>query len=142
MSYLKSSTSSHPRGLTLPEVLAGLTLLATLLVATILSYGAHIRQVRTAQQRLQAIELLDSMLVRWHEAGEVPRGDEGVVEKVSGWRWRSFELPSEDLKRYRSNRIRVEIFDSTAGNESQPLAFVELLGAETNTDMQRVARRP
>lgn len=70
---MKRSISSCERGsrtgLTLIEVVAGLALMGTLLVAVLLGASSHLRQLRTARQKTSAIESLDRLLPFWSRDG-------------------------------------------------------------------------
>lgn len=118
-------------GLTLLEVVAGLTLLATLLVGTMLAYGSHIRQVRAAQQRLQATDIAERILVDWYESEDgVPPRDEDVIAGTDGWRWRTTPLASNDSNPFRARVVRFEIYDPADGVEPVPLVSIDLLVPE------------
>lgn len=118
-------------GLTLLEVVAGLTLLASLLVGTMLAYGSHIRQVKAAQRRLEAIDIAEQMLVKWYESEEgVPPREEDVIVGTDGWRWRTTPLLSTEPHPFRVRTIRFEIFDPSEGVEPVPLVYVDLLAPE------------
>ena len=73
MTFRKSRTfSTHwAAGTTLVEVVAGLALLASLLVAVLLARSRYVRQATAADQRLRAVEVADQLLSAWHRD---PRG--------------------------------------------------------------------
>ena len=127
----RCSTCLRRPGLTLLEVVASLTLLATLLVGTILAYGSHIDQVKAAQQRLQATQIAERLLVAWYEteAGVPPR-DENVIEGTEGLRWRTMPLDVDDSNLFQARVIRFEIFDPSDGVKPEPLVYVDLLASE------------
>ena len=69
------------RGATLVEVMAGLVLLGTLLVAIINAKGNHMRQWSQANARLQAIAAADELLDKWWKnTRELPRSDSGQID--------------------------------------------------------------
>ena len=51
--------------MTLVEVVGGLALLATLLVAALLAQGRYMRQAASADRRLQAVTAADALLTSW-----------------------------------------------------------------------------
>ena len=127
----RSLRSWRRHGLTLLEVVAGLTLLATLLVGTILTYGSHIRQVKAAQQRLNATEIAERLLVEWYESEDGPPiRDEQIIEGTEGLRWRTTPLEATDSNPFQARIVRLEIFDPKTGAEPLPLVYVDLLMSE------------
>ena len=70
MKLPKSNCARGSRtGLTLVEVVAGLALMGTLLVAVILGASSHLRQLRTVERKKAAIESLDKLLASWSHHG-------------------------------------------------------------------------
>ena len=109
-------------GLTLIEVVAGIALLATLLVSILVAHKKHAEQVRLAQKRLDAIEQLDQLLAEWSAAGNwQPVGSAG---DLAGFKWRVEAADSRVPDELGSEVIRVELFD-----DIRVLASVELLSA-------------
>ena len=75
------------RGMTLIEVLGGLTILATLLVAMLAARDRYTRQWFRADQRMEAAAVADELLTTWwQKPHEFPRRSAGSVE---GWRWQT-----------------------------------------------------
>ena len=122
-----SCGSQARRGLTLIEVVAGIALLATLLVSTLAAFRAHASQVRSAKNRLAAIAVADRLLSEWMNAGTLPGiGETEDVPDTKGWRWRIVRPePTMELRRLNALAVRLEIVDS----EPTPsvLTSVELL---------------
>jgi len=112
-----------------------LTLLATLLVGTILTYGSHIRQVKTAQKRLEATDIAERMLVEWYESeGGLPPRDEEVIEGTDGLRWRTAPLGTSEPNPFQVRVVRFEIYDPSDGIEPEPLVHVDLLMSDEEGD--------
>lgn len=53
------------KGITLVEVIAALALAGTVLVSLILSGSSHLRQVKVASGKIESVDLLDRILMRW-----------------------------------------------------------------------------
>lgn len=119
---------SDRRGLTLVEVVAGIALLATLLVSTLAAFRAHATQVRAAKNRLAAIAIADQLLSEWMTAGALPAiGQTETVHQRAGWSWRIIRPePMIELHRLGAMAVRLEIIDRTE-MEPRILTSVEVL---------------
>ena len=66
--------------MTLVELVAGLTLLASVLVGVLLAFAAHQRQARSALKRTAACNAADQLLSNWYADQErVPRNARGSI---------------------------------------------------------------
>lgn len=133
MNSLRNHKKRRRLGLTLIEVVAGLALLSTLLVATLVAYRGHVRQVRVAQQRLDAIEKIDTLMADWSETREYPAS--GTVEMFdhrNQMNWRLLEVDSNHIRDLNARILRLEVFRPTvsAENTDLVLASVEFLHAQ------------
>jgi prepilin-type N-terminal cleavage/methylation domain-containing protein len=125
-------TCSHrrtPRGLTLVEVVAGLALLSTLLVAVLTTKARVARQWSHAQRKLQAVAAADELLTRWWQHKEqFPRQSSGAVAGDAGLRWRTTSLENPPLNALRTSVVRLDILDQRARRPSDEiLASVEVV---------------
>lgn len=81
-------------GLTLIEIVAAITLAATILVAVLSAYGGAVRQTRDAQRRLEALGVIDALMREWFRpGGTVPlpaahTTARGAVADHPHWNWR------------------------------------------------------
>jgi len=115
-------------GLTLVEVVAGLALLATLLVAILVAYRAHAAQIRATRQRLRGIEAAERLLTEWSSAGQLPAvGEQGRVDGEADLIWRFVPSKSPPLKQLGAQIVRLEIARSTSKAPGDVLTSVELL---------------
>jgi len=129
MTLRKCSHCNLPRpGATLVEVVAGLTLLASLATGILLAFGAHQKQLRRAEQRLHAVDVADQLLARWYSgSGMIPRGTSGrVVFKQEPWIWRTQSFQRTALGPTLVEKLRVEIYRERNPEIQRPLAYVEL----------------
>ncbi len=113
-------------GWTLVEVVAGLVLAATLLVAMITAFRVHRRQmVRAVRDRAALLEA-ESLLASWH-GSEIPRQASGwLVSGSQRWFWRT-----RPIQRYALGEgifvesVRFEMFDTD--HRGRSVVTVELL---------------
>src|SRR3954447_2506410 len=88
----------HPRGLTLVEVVAGLALLATLLVAVLTTKARVTRQWTHAQRKLQDVSAADRLLADWWpRRDDFPRQSSGTVPGDARLRWRTMTVRNDTL---------------------------------------------
>ena len=68
--------------MTLIEVVGGLALLGTLLVAVLLAKAKYTRQAATADRKLQAVAAADELLTAWRQdPNALPRDGSGPVAR-------------------------------------------------------------
>jgi prepilin-type N-terminal cleavage/methylation domain-containing protein len=118
-----------PRGLTLVEVVAGLALLSTLLVAVLTTKARVTRQWSHAQRKLQAAAAADRLLVEWWPRRDVfPRQSSGRLSGDSGLRWRTTPLANQALNALRTSVVRLEVLDDRSTRSGEDvLASVEVV---------------
>ena len=114
--------------MTLVEVVAGMTLLASLATGMLLAYGAHQKQLRRAEQRIVAIDVADQLLAQWYSGHEtIPRNRQGrVFSEQEPWIWKTRTIEVAAFGSMPLERIRVEIYREWNQQDRQPLAVVEL----------------
>ena len=115
--------------MTLVEVVAGIALLSTLLVMTLMSYRSHATQIRSAKDRMKAIRAADELLSLWMASSSLPRvGQQEGLSGTPGWYWRIMPVePSQDLTVMGAASVRLEIVDTNGTTGERMLARVELL---------------
>jgi type II secretory pathway pseudopilin PulG len=127
-------------GLTLVEVVAGLLLLSTLLVGILKAYGNHVRQIKRAQQKLEAIALADRMLGEWFKnpgwniLNGNYNGNTNVNKKSNEPQltWRTYTVENRDLQKTLGVKIvRLEILNTVPAKENDILTAIEVLVPET-----------
>ena len=123
------------RGLTLIEVVAGIALLSTLLVAILMSYQAHAGQVRSAKRRLAAIEFADQQMSAWTSQRRLPeigrRGESADGEFL----WRVVSGASTEAQRFGLQVVRLEVLETRRDSASKILATVEFLTPMPKSDV-------
>ena len=75
---------------TLLEVIVGLTLMATVLVGSLLSFSAHQKQRRFADAKIVAVTIADDLLNLLSASPEgIPANGRGLIAGKSDWFWRT-----------------------------------------------------
>ena len=70
------------------EVVIGLVLMATLLVSTLLAYGAHQHQRALANAGIEAVAIADELLHRMSNSRDgIPSVGRGVIPGKPSWFW-------------------------------------------------------
>lgn len=117
-------------GLTLVEVVTSTVLLSTLLALLLSAAGAHLRQVRRAQLRLDAVAGLDRLL---HEVAGGQRANvltnsssHGTLPGTTGLEWTSRRERRRDADQWRADVVRIEVHETRHPN-SAAIASMELL---------------
>jgi len=114
--------------MTLVEVVAGMTLLASLATGMLLAFGAHQKQLRRAEHRIDAIAIADQLLGQWYSGQQnIPRNRWGrVVANQERWVWTTRTIELATVGAMPVERIRVEIHRERDRQDRQPSAVVEL----------------
>jgi type II secretory pathway pseudopilin PulG len=104
--------TSSRAGLTLVEVVAGLALLSTLLVAVLTTKARVTRQWANAHRRLEAVSAADRLLATWwQDVDRFPRRAAGLVPGNTSFTWRTTPIANPELKALNVSVIRLEILD-------------------------------
>lgn len=112
---------------TLIEVLAGLAILSSVLVGVVLARSEHSRQWIDAQHRLEAIEAADKLASTWWSQSRFPAPGHGTTGKKTLFHWRTTRKTNRDLESHGVQPIRLELFDSSPGENSTPIIHVDFL---------------
>lgn len=114
-------------GLTLIEVVAGLVLMATLLVALVRATAVHRRNVVLAEERLEAIQYADRFLTKWSaEQRTQPTSQRGTVAGRANWVWQMRPVRTQELGGVRAAVWRLDI-QRIQPRDTTLLASVEVL---------------
>ena len=115
--------------MTLIEVLAGLALLAGLVVGIVSVKARCARQWTHANRRLAAVAAAESLLSRWwQDPASFPRAREGAVEGNAGLVWRTRVVRNAEVEALGASTVRLEV---TGGGGSPgdgvPLVVVDVV---------------
>jgi hypothetical protein len=98
--------------MTLVEVVGGLGLLATLLVALLLAKARYTHQAAAADRRLQAVAAADALLAGWHqEPRSLVRAGSGAVAGGGEFSWRTQGIINAPVGELGAAVVRLEILD-------------------------------
>ena len=99
--------------MTLIEVLAGLVVLGTLLVAVSIARGRFLTQWADADKKLVAIHSADLLLAHWltDPIRNVPLSGAGPLAGAPGFYWRTVVLPDPASAKLGALTVRLEVFD-------------------------------
>ena len=123
-----SRYNSSRRGITLVEVVAGMTLLASLATGVLLAFGAHQKQLRRAEQRIDAVQVADQLVGRWYAGKGIPRNTSGrVLFKQEPWIWNTRTIDRSAVGSLPVEKLRIEIYREMNRQDRRASAFVELL---------------
>ncbi len=115
-------------GLTLIEVTAGVLILSTLLVGTLVTFQQHARQTRHAQRVLEAVAVADNLLGTWFAGAEaVPRDAAGLVPDNESFSWRTRPVHAATTDLPGIEVVRLEIKEEPATDGIKPLVAVEVV---------------
>ena len=131
------SRSTSKRGaFTLLEVVVGLVLLATVLVASLLALGRHQRQVRMSADRYAAISIADRLLASWFDSAKaIPLLASAVIVERPGWLWRTEVVANRTVMGRNCTVVRLQIVDRSVPDRGEVvLASVETLQPATETN--------
>ena len=119
----------QPNGLTLIEVVAGLTLLSLLLVGTMLGFGRLDQQIRLADRKLEACAAADQLLSAWLSNPEVfPMDEHGPVPGRDSLGWYTQVLESSEVFSLNVTIVRLIIVDGIIMSRDEPaLATVDVM---------------
>jgi hypothetical protein len=115
--------------MTLVEVIAGLALLGSVLVAMLMARAGYMRQTARANRRLQAIAAADALLTAWHrDPAALHPGSGGELPGDGQLSWRSRLVPSAEADGLGARVVRLEVLDERPSASASPvLATVEFL---------------
>lgn len=130
---LRNAHNNRSAGFTLMEVVVGLALAATLLVAVLAACGHHLRQLRLADSRMIAIKTADQMLAEWyHRDGRVPINAGGVCRQNSSLTWQTEARTtvlgaSSNKNSFKVEFVRLSIFRKEENTNTTPLISIEIM---------------
>jgi type II secretory pathway pseudopilin PulG len=115
-------------GFSLLEVIVGLTLMATLLVGSLLAFAAHQRQRRFADAKLQAVAIADELLDRFSNSpGGVPPSARGAIAGKPGWFWQTSPIGEMAPAQIPVRVIRFQVFGQPSNRPLTALVSVEMV---------------
>ena len=105
----KQFSTRRRRAMTLVEVVGGLAILGTLLVALLVARDRYTRQWVRAQQRVEMVKAADGLLSAWWvRPDDFPRRAAG---NVGDFAWRTGVAINPAVARLDCEAVRLQVFD-------------------------------
>ena len=125
--YLHTNQS---RGFTLIEVVVGLTLMATVVVASLLAFSAHQKQIRQARSKIDALQIADNLLNRMSASrAGIPLFATGTIPERPNWTWRTRVIEETTLAQIPLRIIQLQIIERQADSKLNLLASTRVAKA-------------
>lgn len=126
---LPSVTAYRRRhGLTLVEVVVGLTLMATLLVSALVAYSGHRRQLRRSEQKRVAVSVADRLLVEMSGTLDgIPLSSQGYIAGHPTWFWRTSPIGIVAPMQTPMTVVRLQIVELAGAGAATVLASVDVV---------------
>ena len=120
--------SRKRNGLTLIEVVAGLALMATVLVGILEAGGRHVQQIKRARRQLAAAVDADRLLAGMAgNFAQLPDNNSGS-ECNDGLMWRTRPIENREARETMNIAIvRLEIFDPKQTKDQTPLVAIDVV---------------
>ncbi len=126
MNKPSATFSSNCNGTTLIEVLAGLALIASVLVGLLVTRGSAAEQHSKAERRLLAIEAADRLLESWWQSPDnLPINETGDTEHKHPFQWRTSLESNPEAQRLNARVLRLEVTDPLPHTDN-PIILVSL----------------
>lgn len=114
--------------MTLIEVTAGILLLSTLLVRSIVAFRGHVRQIERANRTTVAAQAADELLSRWFATRvNVPPQGQGSIAGKHPLEWRTTVIGTGQNDVLSWQIVRLQITDTESWQDAKPLAEVDVV---------------
>ena len=110
------------------EVVAGLVIMAGVLVASLLGFSAHRRQLRHADNRIAAVSIADELLTTL--SGQVdgfPTNSRGRIAGKSDWYWTTQLVATTAPMEVPMNVIRLSVVTVESSGKHRLLTSVDVV---------------
>lgn len=125
---MRSCLCRHQNGFTLLEVVVGLTLMASVLVGSLLSFSAHHQQRAIADAKIAAVAVADQLLDEMSGSREgIPAVGRGIIAGRPNWFWRTNVIGMATPTFIPVRVIRFEVVEVSNNRRMLTLATVDLV---------------
>lgn len=125
---LCSRCNERSTAFTLIEVIVGLTLMATVLVSSLLSFAAHQKQRRFADAKIAAVTVADDLLHVMSASPEgIPARGRGLIPGQRNWFWQTSVVGAMAPAQVPMRVIRFEIIEQSSQGSLRALVTVDLV---------------
>jgi type II secretory pathway pseudopilin PulG len=126
--FKRPSSRQSTLAFTLLEVVVGLTLMASVLVGSLLAFSAHQKQRRNADAKIAAVAIADELLNQFTSSSEgIPVGGRGPIVGQRNWFWRTSVVGAAAPARVPLRVIRLEVVEVNERGALRPLATVDVV---------------
>ncbi|MGB0759794.1 MAG: type II secretion system protein [Rubripirellula sp.] len=127
---MKSFRSRQRCGFTLVEVVIGLSLMATVIVSSLLAFSKHQKQIRLAQAKIAAVQIADDLLNRMSASRTgIPAAASGSIPDHPNWFWRT-RVTAETLRSpIPMQIINLQIIEGKTGSKPTLLSSTSVVKA-------------
>ena len=127
---MKSFRSRQRCGFTLVEVVIGLSLMATVIVSSLLAFSKHQKQIRLAQAKIAAVQIADDLLNRMSASRTgIPAAASGSIPDHPNWSWRT-RVTTETLRSpVPMQIINLQIIEGKTGSKPTLLSSTSVVKA-------------
>lgn len=141
-SHFKSRTNPIPRqAFTLLEVVVGTLLLASVLVTSMMAFGAHHRQARLADAKREAVAIADELLHQFDGRPEgIPTIGRGVIPGKQAWYWQASIVGTTSPATVPMHVVRFEVKELTTNGQRRSLASVDVVKLVPGAFTEEVAQ--
>ncbi|MGI9470653.1 MAG: type IV pilus modification PilV family protein [Rubripirellula sp.] len=121
------SPSRRSAGFTLLEVVIGLTLMASVVVASLLAFTAHRKQRRLADAKIAAVAIADDLLNQLSaRRNGIPVAERGVIQGRPNWFWQTQTVGTMIRAQVPLRVIEFQVIE-VSENGWQPLVSTQLV---------------
>ena len=114
------------RGFTLLEVIVALALMGSVLVASLLAFSQHRKQLSMADKRIEATMIADQLVSQLSSQRDgIPVGARGIVAGKTNWIWQTSPVGTTTLATVEMQVLRFQILE--IGQTSTQLVSVDLV---------------
>lgn len=113
-------------GFTLLEVVVALALMGSVLVASLLAFSQHRKQLSMAEKRIQATIIADQLVSKLSSQRDgIPIGAQGIVAGKTNWVWQTSRVGTATLATVPLQVLRFQILEM--GRTPTQLVTVDLV---------------
>ena len=125
---MQSCRCRKGHGFTLLEVVVGLTLMASVLVGSLLSFSSHRRQQRTADAKIAAVAVADQLLNELSGLREgIPAIGRGMIAGRPNWFWTTDVVGTTAPADIPMQLIRLQVTEVDNEGRSHSLVTVDVV---------------
>ena len=130
MRSCRCNTTVQPQrnGLTLIEIVVGLVIMASVLASSLIAFSAHRRQLRHAEQRIEAVAIADELLLLL--SGQVdgfPNSGRGTIAGKPQWFWQTSIVGTTSPMDVPLQVIRLRVIETQQDGQQKLLTSVDVV---------------